>query len=566
MSPPKSSIAQLLRQGQFHHEQGRPEPAEACYREILERQPRSFEALHLLGLLKLQLGDAVEAIPWLERAERFKPADAATQTLLGIALQVTGRMDDALPHFKQAAILEPHSAEFHYNYGKALRQAGKLDDARTAYQKAVALRPDHADALNNLSEVLTSINLPGDALIAADRALALQPGHAEALSNRGTALLALRRHEEAMVSLDQALSLVPQLKRALISRGTLHMYRNRFEQARADYLAALAIAPDEPLARWNLSTCDLTVGRFVEGWAHFDARWLTMLQGLHPDFKQPRWDGEAGTGIVLVWGEQGLGDQIMFLSILEEAARHAPLRVAPAPRLLPLLTRSFPLLDFCTPESANADRHFDRYVLMGDLARLFRPDTQSFLRARKPYLHADPVRRELLRSRIARPGELTCGLSWFSNNKSFSFDKSMTLSELSSAMSGLHMRWIDLQYGDTEAERSAVRDAGGIEVMREPTVDTFNDIDGLAALVDACDVIVTISNTTAHLAGALGKRVFLMLPHAVGRFWCWQADRDDSLWYPNVRIFRQTREGDWATVLAAVRDALTALPLQTANR
>ena len=556
MAQAQQSVAELLRQGQALHQQGQWHAAAASYRAVLERQPRSFEALHLLGLLQLQSGHADEAVTLLERAAKLKPADAPTQTLLGVALQSTGNAEDSLEHFERAAKLEPRNPEYHYNHGKALRQSGQLDAACNAYETAISLKPDHADALNNLSEVLTSIERPGDALLAADRALALKPGHAEALSNRGAALLALHRHDEAMAALNQALALSPSLKRALVNRGTLHMYGNRFEQARADYHAVLAMAPDEALARWNLSTCDLTVGRFREGWTNFDARWPAVLHGLHPQFDQPLWNGERDCGTVLLWGEQGLGDQIMFLSMLEDAAAAATLRVAPAPRLLPLLARSFPGLELCTPESANADRRFDRYLCMGDLGRLFRPDAESFLNRRNAYLKADPDLRAKLRAQIAGPGERICGLSWFSSNKGFSKAKSVALADLSAALSCLPMRWLDLQYGDTAGERQDVRTAGGFNVEREPTIDTFNDVDGLAALIDACDVIVTISNTTAHLAGALGKPVLLMLPHAVGRFWCWQAERSDTLWYPNVRVFRQPVEGDWASVLSEVRAAL----------
>jgi len=121
-------------------------------------------------------------------------------------------------------------------------------------------------------------------------------------------------------------------------------------------------------------------------------------------------------------------------------------------------------------------------------------------------------------------------------------------------------QFIDLQYGDTTDERAHLASTTGIEVRRIEAIDNLRDLDGLAALIEACDVIVTISNTTAHLAGALGKTVFLMLPRSVGRFWCWQAERSDALWYPNVRIFRQAVDGDWSDVLNEVRNALTALP------
>jgi hypothetical protein len=339
------------------------------------------------------------------------------------------------------------------------------------------------------------------------------------------------------------------------------MSLNRFAGARADLEKALAIAPEEPLAQWNLAMCQLLTGDFAAGWSGYGARWSLALKGLHPEFRQPQWDGLPTEQRVLVWGEQGLGDQILFTSMFAETAQRARhVRFAVAPRLLTLYRRSFDGLQFCAPVEAAADQAFDAYICMGDLGRIFRPRTEDFLAHRAAYLRADASRSRELRQQIAQPGKPVCGLSWYSNNKEVGREKSISLAELSSAFSGLDVSYVDLQYGDTDAERAEVLREGGIAVERVPSIDTFNDIDGLAALVDACDVIVTISNTTTHLAGALGKRVFLMLPYSVGRFWCWQTDRSDALWYPNVRIFRQSQDGDWASVTREVRDALAALP------
>jgi hypothetical protein len=223
-------------------------------------------------------------------------------------------------------------------------------------------------------------------------------------------------------------------------------------------------------------------------------------------------------------------------------------------------------LQLCTPEEAAEDQAFDAFICMGDLGRIFRLRTEDFLVHRTAYLHADASRTRELRLQIAQKGKPVCGLSWSSNNRDVGREKSISLADISRVFSGLDFSYVDLQYGDTDAERAEVLNQGGIAVDRVPSVDTFNDIDGLASLVDACDVIVTISNTTAHLAGALGKRVFLMLPFSIGRFWCWQAERSDALWYPNVRIFRQPKDGDWASLLAEVREALAALPPPAADQ
>lgn len=557
LAPAKSSVAQLLHQGQLHHQQGRRDLAEACYREILDRQPRSIEALHLLGLLALQNGDAAKAVPLLQRAIKINPTDAATQSLLGVALQSSGQSEASITHFERAVRLQPKNAEFHYNLGKALRANDRAAEARNCYQEALRLKQDYPEALNNLSETLISLGQPESALQAAEAALRLQPNYAEAWSNRGAALIALRKLEAALESLNHALDLRPEMHKPLVHRAAVLMDLNRFAEARADFEQALSRDPDDLLLQWNLTTLHLLTGNFAEGWPGYEARWAKGLKGLHPEFRQPAWNGQPTDQRILVWGEQGLGDQILFSSMFAETALRAPAaRFAVAPRLLNLYQRSFPALNICTPEEAADDQDFESYVCMGDLCRIFRPDINSFVENRRAYLRADPGRTAELRRTIAKNGGAICGLSWISKNSDVGKEKSILLAEVSQALSGLDFSYVDLQYGDTEAERKTIRAANGIDVLREPTVDTFNDIDGLAALINACDVVVTISNTTAHLAGALGKPVLLMLPHAVGRFWCWQAERSDTLWYPNVRVFRQPVEGDWASVLSEVRAAL----------
>ena len=481
--------------------------------------------------------------------------------MIGVALQSSGQTETSLAFFQRAARLQPKNAEFHYNLGKALRGNDRSAEARTCYEAALRLKPDYADALNTLSETLISLGLPENALKAADDALRLKPDYAEAWSNRGAALIALRQLQAALDALNHALSLRPAMQKPLAHRAAILMDLNRFAEARADFGHALALAPDDLMLQWNLTSLQLLSGDFAAGWSKYGARWNKALKGLHPQFRQPEWDGQPTEQRVLVWGEQGLGDQILFTSMFAETAlRTRHVRIAVAPRLLTLYRRSFDGLQFCAPEEAAADQAFDAYICMGDLGRIFRPRTEDFLAHRRAYLRADASRTRELRQRIAQPGRPICGLSWSSNNKEVGREKSISLAELSRAFSGLDVSYVDLQYGDTDAERAEVLKQGGIAVQRLPDVDTFNDIDDLAALVDACDVIVTISNTTAHLAGALGKPVFLMLPYAIGRFWCWQADRSDALWYPKVRIFRQSKDGDWSSVIREVGDALGALP------
>jgi len=640
MAPSRRPISQLLQEANSLQQQGQLESANARYREILDRQPRNFEAAYSLGLLTLHMGDANGATLWLKRAANTKPGHAGTHSLLAVAFQLSGQAAPAIEHFRRAAVLEPLHPEHHYNLGKALRSAELFEQAMSSYERALQLRPAYPAALNNLSELLILLENPNAALEKTEEALRLQPDYAEALGNRGGALLAIDRPLEALECLDRALQLNPYMPRALnnrsqalaklgraaealensalaiarfpqsfdalfahgcvmselrrlpeaidlfgkalklkpsdslalVARGSALLHTNQYDAAQFDFEEAIRTAINIntaiSTAHSNLSNLLLLNGRFKQGWREFEWRWNTTdFKGTKPAFQTPKWDGTPTTGHVLIWREQGIGDQILFASMLQDAAlRTGQLTVAVEQRLHPLFKRSFPNLHYVTLEQAAEQDDYDFQAPLGDLGAIVRRSVEDCLAARKRYLIADADRSAQLRSELHNTGHRrVCGLSWSSKHKSVGDRKSISLAELAPLLSVPDYQFIDLQYGDTIIERTQLASATGYQVRRIDSIDNLRDLDGLAALVEACDVIVTISNTTAHLAGALGKHVFLMLPRSVGRFWCWQSERSDSLWYPNVRIFRQAIDGDWTHVLNEVREALSALTPQHTN-
>lgn len=279
----------------------------------------------------------------------------------------------------------------------------------------------------------------------------------------------------------------------------------------------------------------------------------------------PFWDGTPTPASLLVWPEKGLGEQLMFASMLEEArARVRHLTLILDAKLHELFRNSFPEIRVVTLAQAQQSADYDLQLPFGDLCRLFRGCEGDFLRNRKPYLRADPARVAGLRTAMPASARGRCGLSWFSKNALIGGHKSLDYTALKALLCAAQgWQFIDLQYGDTAGVRDMIRRDTGVEVMHEDSVDNFNDIAGLAALIESCEVVVTISTATAHLAGALGKTVFLMLPCAQGRFWYWQADREDSIWYPGMRIFRQSRPGEWKDVVERVLAALAQCGPQT---
>ncbi len=254
------------------------------------------------------------------------------------------------------------------------------------------------------------------------------------------------------------------------------------------------------------------------------------------------WDRQEDKRIIL-WREQGIGDDIIFLSLVPEASKITKsLSVYIDSRLIPLCTRSMPGINF-KQYSDKVEEDFDYHLPMGSLPRLFRSSESDFERVVKGYLKADPKRVESLRDELRLRGKKVIGISWKSINSMNNLKKSLTLIDLGKVFKDLDITLVNLQYGDVDEEIRDFENETGIEVLQCASVDNREDLDGLAALIEMCDLVVSTSNVTIHLAGALGKETWVLLPY-FSMFW-WLLDRTDSIWYPSLKLYRQKKSGSW---------------------
>ena len=565
---PKASTLSALRKAKECLERDELEPAGQICHDILRVRPRHFDALHLLGVIAARQQRPAEAIALIGRALELKP-DADAYVNRGTVRHAQKQYAEALADCEQAIALKPDLTVAYCIRGHALTGLHRHQEAFASYGHALTLEPGLTEAWYHRGNAALRLGNMRDALGSYDRVLELQPSNANAHANRGVVLSALRRHDEALVAYDQAITLQPRHADAYANRGNALSELGRYKDALASYERAVAINPGHVDGRSNQSLCRLLIGNFRAGWATYESRWEKRTAQLvatpgSPDplltpanFGKPVWDGAAGKTTVLVWPEQGIGDQILFASMLPDLqARVGSVLLALDERLHPLFARSFPRCTVTTLDAARREGRFDAQIPLGSLGRYFRNTRKEFLQHRKAYLQADGARSASLREQIAPAGRRVCGIAWHSTHATVGADKSMRLADLRPVLEMPGLRCVDVQYGDTAAERAAFGNKTGIDLVHLDTVDNLRDIDGAAALIDACDVIVTISNTTAHLAGALGKEVWLMLPHNTGRFWYWQTDRSDTLWYPNVHVVRQPVAGDWDAVIGRVCQAL----------
>ena len=299
----------------------------------------------------------------------------------------------------------------------------------------------------------------------------------------------------------------------------------------------------------------LKIGNFKEGWKYYEYRWKVSPgnKAIWPFSDKPLWKGERGSKVVL-WREQGIGDQIILLSLVSEVREMCgSLSVYLDPRLHSLCKRTMPDINFILDENALKKETCDYHLPMGSVPGLIRNDIRDFDRTVTGYLKADPQRVESIRKELQLYGKTVIGISWRSINSKFT-KKNIQLRDMGRIFSGLDVVLVNLQYGDVDDEIREFKEETGIDVVQCASVDNREDLDGLAALIEVCDIVISITNVTVHMAGALAKETWVLLPY-VPNFW-WLLERNDSLWYPSSTLYRQPALDDWDSVYESIRDDL----------
>ncbi len=539
--------------------EGSLDVAAACYRRLIELKPDSAVAHNNLGSVLKDQGQAEEAEKCFRHALALCPDFPEAHSNLGLVLQERGLWDDALACHAKALALAPQLAEAHLNIAAAYKEQGQFAAAVTHYEQAIRAKPELAEAHYALATTLQAWGKTDEAVPAFERALALKPHYPEALNNLGLALCALGRLDESEACYRKALAQKQDYVSACNNLGTTHLHQGRYRDALALYRRATALDPTYADAPWNESIALLLLGEFAEGWAKYEGRWRHG----HMDtparaYPLPLWQGERlDSGKLLIWPEQGIGDEIMFAGLIPDLVR-AGFRCVldSSPRMQPLLARSFPSVEVIADPRPDLDPALGiaAHVPEGSLPRLLRPDLRSFKATTSPYLVADPELTRRIKARDA-DGRLRVGLAWHTKNRDVGRVRSIALSQLAPLMALPGVQWINLQYGDADALAAEAK-AAGVPLAFDRAVDQMRDLDAFAAQIAGLDLVITIDNSTAHLAGALGVPTWLLLSFVPN--WRWLLERDDSPWYPTVRLFRQPKMGDWEPVIGAVRNALRA--------
>ena len=533
---------------------GRVDEAAAEYRRAIALRPDFAEAHNDLGSLLRDRGDLAGALECYRRATGCRPQLSEASYNLGLTLDALERLDEARDAYRAAIRARPDFVEAHINLGAALQRSGRLAEAISEYREALRHAPDHPTALTNLGAALDDTGQSIDALEAHDHALAVAPGFALAHVNRGATLAHLERDAEAVEAYREAIRHDPGNAEAHGNLGLALTNLGRTAEAVQAHRQAVALAPDNPKHHHWLGMALLLTGAMTEGWAEHE--WRRKLPGFQRDLPKPAWTGEAlGGKTILLHAEQGYGDTLHFV-------RYAPLVAATGGRVVLWVPDPLIRLLATVPGVAEAvsDRPpasaFDVHLPRMSLPHAFGA-TLDTISAPIPYLSPDGEAVAAWGKRVARLAGLKIGLVWAGNpgypeKREYRIDRrrSLRLEQLAPLAEIDGITFVSLQKGDAAGQATAP--PAGLRLV--DWMDEVTDFADTAALVANLDLVISVDTSVAHLAGAMGKPVWIL-----SRFdgcWRWLENRDDSPWYPTARLFRQPAPGQWEPVLIKVADAL----------
>jgi tetratricopeptide (TPR) repeat protein len=590
-----SKIQRLLKESSLFCDSGKLNEAKEIYQLLLKSIPNHPEVLGNLGTIELQGGNAELGIAYLTRAIKSNPKDIKFIINLANAYISINQFKEALEYLDLGEKISPNLLNVLYNKSRALRGLNEFDAAITYLDKCLSLDPENYLVLCDLGLLFIKKENFQKAKDLYNKAIKINPEHYLTYYNRGLSCQKLNEFQNALEDYNKVIQKNAFFEPALVNKFIILFKQGIYEEAldqinylinldknNINYLSLraalfratkefdLAIKDYDHISKITTSSSEaddaitkkafikLTINEFKEGWKLYESRYHIKDKIFSP--KPKLIDFNISNKTIFIWAEQGIGDQILYSSLLYDVFKTKNIfYISLDPRLIPLYQRSFAHFDnmtFISMYEEIAESKYDFHLPIGSLGKFFRNSIEDFSSQPTGYLKADETKTNLLKQKIKKNKKNICGIAWMSKSKELGEEKSLPLTQLLPILSLPNTIFVNLQYGETSKEIKNISDQYGIEIISIEEIDNFNDIDGLAALINACDYIVTSSNVTAHIAGALNKKTYTLIHYESGKIWYWGENVTHSLWYPSIEIFRCSINNFWSNPIQRITNKL----------
>jgi Flp pilus assembly protein TadD len=528
-------------------EQRKLDKAREAYLKAVKLDPKFAQAFNNLAVVLKEMKRFPQAERRFHQAIALDPNYVEAHRNLGVLYQETKAHDKAISCFKKCLIIAPQNLEAMSYLADSLKATEQFHDAVTTLSNILKINENNLGARQALGVVLAEVGDFERAITELRRVVEAKPRSIVALIHLGNALSKTSDLDGALDAFDQVLKMDPNNQGALNNIGVIQQNRGDLIGAAQTFDAALAIDPSVSELQMNRAVVHFLQCEFDQAWPLYESRFKHEKPATpFLETSKPIWRGEKAR--VFVWAEQGIGDEVFFASLLIEAQKMASqLIVSVDKRLLPIFERSFSGIEFVPRGTSVQETAYDAHIPSGHLAGLLRKSVSDFQNQVTGYLKPVTENIKELKQKLGPFDGNTIGIAWHTQNRKSGNVRNIDLEMFVRAFKGKNVRFVNLQYGDTDAEIETAFKATGTEVITIAGIDRFNDIDGLCALIAACDRVVTIDNSTVHFSAAMGIETHLIVPFFPD--WRWPDVQNGSLWYPGLNIYRQNARFGWPAVL-----------------
>ena len=522
--------------------------------KFVKKFPNFAFGWKILGIALFQNNKISKSIAAYKKSLDLNSSDFETNFNLALSLQAIGDLTNATNYYKITIKLNSNYIQSYINLGVIFKTLGNLNEAIKYFEKATVLNPNLIQGFFNLGIILQEKNLNNESIKYFEKVLSINPKQEQAYNSLGYSYQRINKIDESISAYKKAISINPNYAEAFNNLGIVYRDLGNLEESVNAYKKAISINPNYAEAFNNLSYTYLQQYNFDKSFKYLEWRWKSQKRiGNKFESIKPLWNGEKEKKI-FIWKEQGIGDEIMFCSIIPEILNISKKVILCCDeRLISIFKRSISNnIKYITNFDQISENEFDYHIPMGSLQRLFRNKIEDYKVSAKGYLLDDKKRTSILEQNLKKNNNKLIGISWHTNSfismKNF---RNISLEKLTLSLNFPKIDFINLQYGDFSEEIKLLNDRHNINIYDDLEIDKKNDLDGLVSLIAACDLVITIDNITAHLAGNLGISSMILLPYTSDPRW--GLKDENSYLYNSVKLYRQLNLGNWDDVLKKLR-------------